>query len=76
MSVQEAPEIAQQDKLAADVGKQQVVQEYIETAPAFPAMLEIGIEKLTGDTITVDTAASHHMVPAESKFCQHVVNKC
>ena len=51
------------------------MQEYIETAPAFPAMLEIGSDKLTGDTIIVDTATSHYMVPAESKFCRHVVNK-
>ena len=75
MPVQEAPEIAKQDELIAAVGKQQVVQGYIETAPAIPAMLEIGSDKLTGDTIIIDTAASHHMAPAESKLCQHVVNK-
>ena len=43
MLVQEAPEIAKQDKLA-------------------------------GDTIIVDTAASHHMVHTGSQLCQYVVN--
>ena len=72
--MQEAPEIGKQYELDAAVGKQQVVQEYIETASAFPAMLEIGHDKLTGDTIIIDTAASH-MVPAKSELCKHVVNE-
>ena len=43
------------------VGEQQVliVQEYIETAPASAAPLESGGDKLTGDTIIIDTASSH-----------------
>ena len=38
-------------------------------------MLETGSDKLICATIIIDTAASHHMVPAKSKLCQHVVNK-
>ena len=31
--------------------------------------------KLAGDIIIIDTITPHHMVPAESELCQHVVNK-
>ena len=31
--------------------------------------------KLAGDTIIIDTITPHHIVPAESELCQHVVNE-
>ena len=44
---------------------------------AFPAVMENGSTTPAGDTsaVFVDTAASHHMVSAESWPCQHVTNK-
>ena len=44
---------------------------------AFPAVMENGSTTPPGDTaaVFVDTAASHHMVPAESRLCQQVTNK-
>ena len=42
---------------------------------AFPAMMEIGTSTSPGDTaVFIDTTASSHMVTAESRLCQHVVN--
>ena len=59
-----------QDKVRED-GKNTQVQEDI----AFPAMMEIGTSTSPGDTaVFIDTTASSHMVTAESRLCQHVVN--
>ena len=52
-------------------GKNAEVQEDI----AFPAMMKIGTSTPSGDTaVFIHTAASSHMVTAESRLCQHVVN--
>ena len=61
MPVQEAPDAARHDEVAAAISKPGAVQEYMETAPAFPAMLEIGRGKLTGDTIKFDIQ-QHHII--------------
>ena len=62
---------ASHDKIRED-GTNTQVQEYI----SFPAMMEIGICTPPGDAaVFIDTAASYHMVSAESQLCQHVVNK-
>ena len=59
-----------QDKTRED-GKNTQVQEDI----AFPAMMKIGTSTPPGDTaVFLDTAALSHMVTAESRLCQHVVN--
>ena len=43
---------------------------------AFPGMMEIGTCIPPGDAaVFIDTAALHHVVPAESQLCQNVVNK-
>lgn len=43
---------------------------------AFPAILGFETSTPTGDTaVFIDTAVSHHMIPAESRHCQHEVNK-
>ena len=48
----------------------------VQEDTAFPAIMEIGICTPLGDaTVVMDTAASHHIVPAESQLYQHVVNK-
>lgn len=72
MPAHRAPDVAKQHDLDTAVSKQQE-QEYNETAPAFPAILETG-NKLTGDTMFIDKAVSDHMVPTEYQLCQHVVN--
>ena len=42
---------------------------------AFPAMMEIGTSTPLGDTaVFIYTAASSHIVTAESRLCQHAVN--
>ena len=59
-----------QDKMR-EYRKNTQVQEDI----AFPAMMEIGTSTPPGDTaVFLDTAALSHMVTAESRLCQHVVN--
>ena len=42
---------------------------------AFPAMMEIGTSTPPGDTaVSIDTAASNHMVTTESRLCQYGVD--
>ena len=59
-----------QDKIRQDAKNTQVQEDI-----AFPAMMEIGTGTPPGDTaVFIDTAASSHMLTAESRLCQHVVN--